>query len=557
LLLEGCHSISNKCLELFGHGGNGNCERFRKSLQVLNIRHCRKISCTGIKHLTALKNLQVLNIADNEKISNDSIKYIGNALHQLTSLNIRNNAKVTCSALKHLRQCKSLNMIDVSGIEKLQSLDFLFQDRERKYKRRRRDKKHLNMLRNQQKKSIRFRDDTSPNDYESSSSDNDSDFELSHSSGSDEDEHTPKKVRASFSNLCYLNMSENPITSDVISRYMDQIVSSQAFTSLKHLALNYCKQLSAALLGSIIAQCPVLTNLELCSTLTSDVTLQSLKCHDTLEYLDISFCKNITDACFKNVISRCTQLKYFYGKSLNQISMRHGWKHLFRNCKLLHTLTIPGCLCDDADLSERHFFEILMLKDTLTILDLSFSKESLTDGLLNEVLPHLQCLTWLDLTSCSKITALCILNSIVKLRLLSHLALSACPGINIEQVVNELATMHQLECLYLSGSNIDNEGLNILASGLYNLTDLSVMNCKKLQGPTCTRIISKGFPRLNALNLYELPVDDRGVFYLKQLRNLSRLRMSTSDQLFTEKGEQYLHEFENLVYFKSRSLNWM
>jgi hypothetical protein len=570
LILEGCHGITNKCLELFS--SNQTSEQFKNNLQVLNVRHCKKISCAGVKHLTALKNLQILNLADNEKVSIDSMRYIGQSLHQLTQLNIRNNVKITCSALKFLNRCTQLKIIDISGIERLESLDFLIVY-------------HNNSNNNNNKK--KKKSSTSAREYISSSQVS-SDTEDS-SNSLDENEEEADDINSleqsfdfkpSFPNLTHLNISETPITSDTIAnashlfQYDDKIrrewqennnsgnngvryPPNGIFLQLKHLALNYCKQLSPESISQLISHCPQLTSLELSSTLITDATLQSLShCNSTLESLDISFCKNITNHSFKHYISKCHSLKHLYSKSLRQINVKNGWKYLFRNCNSqLQTLCLPNCLSGDDNIYRKSFLQMSLLSNTLTLLDLSFSENQLTDSLLNSVLPELHQLTWLDLTSCYKITSSVIVNSIIKLKNLSHLALSDCPSIDPETGITQLSVMSQLECLYISSSNITNEHLKTLCSGnLTRLTDLSVMNCKYLQAPESIRIISRGFPKLNALNLYGLPIGDRGVYYLKQLKNLNRLRMSTCDQLFTEKSEQYLHELENLVYFKSRDL---
>ncbi|KAL9658282.1 hypothetical protein ABK040_015604 [Willaertia magna] len=457
---------------------------------------CLELLCGKNADKQLKRNLTKLNLK-RTKISDSGCKYL-QGLHNLEYLNIGENPKITNTALVYIKNLLKLTFLGLN-------------------------------------KNVRITDDGMSvlkrlNNLKS----------LSISETYMGDSEIPFRA---FKQLSYWNLSNSNFS--IITN------ENNCFSNLTRINLSHCKLLEDNATKKFFLSLNRLIEVNLSSTLVDDDVLYGLiSSKDTLQILNINNCSHLTDLSFEHLIPSFINLLELNGRQLKQITVRDGWSHVFKSNTKLEKLCISGSLMNQKiDTFMISGFKELKNLINLRVLDLSCSLDAIIDEMLTEVIPKLNQLNWLDLSHCNLITGLTI-DCIVNHLLLTHLAISYCKSIGAEYI-QKLSKLINLECLYISGSEIKSDDLSSLTT-LKNLTDLSLMDCKKLKKDGSLKELKQFADKLIMLNLYGIKLTEYALQHLKPLQNLVTLRMSVHDEL---EDMNAVYDLPNLVYLKTKRID--
>nr|CAG4715513.1 unnamed protein product [Naegleria fowleri] len=498
LSFEGCSNFTNKCLEQLC-GKISKSDNFPESSKTKQLR----------------RNLKKLNLK-RTKISDAVVRNI-QSLVNLEYLNLGENKQLTNHSFKFLKTLKKLSHLEVCGNERMTDEGF------GKYLGR----GNLIELKTLSISGTYMGDDVK-NFYH-------------------------------FPNLTCLNAANTNIQT-IENNYNNSFV----FNNLTKLNLSYCKLLDDPSTKYFLESLHHLVDVNLSNTFLEDDAISGLlSSRKTLQILHINSCTHITDWIIQHVLPFFDNICELGLRHLKQVSFNNGWFYLFKsNFPKLDKLYLTASFINQRlEGRERELFSELFANfcQNVTILDLSCNMKGLDDQLIGLALSKMASLSWLDLSHCETLSSITIQTISNYLRYnLKHLAISYCYKIDGSSLPL-LQNCRKLEVLYISGiNNFKTKHLRPLCD-LENLSDLSLMDCKKLQRDDgcskCLKILSeaKFAKRLVMLNLYGLLIWESALDYLVSFDSLVTLRMSTHAEM---ENMDALYCIPNLVYLKTKSLNW-
>ncbi|KAG2391904.1 hypothetical protein C9374_013389 [Naegleria lovaniensis] len=498
LSFEGCSNFTNKCLEQLC-GKISKSDNFPESSKTKQLR----------------RNLKKLNLK-RTKISDAGVRNI-QSLVNLEYLNLGENKQLTNHSFKFFKALKKLSHLELCGNERMTDEGI------GKYLGRGNliDLKTLSI-------SGTYMGDDVKNFYH-------------------------------FPNLTCWNAANTNIQT-IENNYCNSFV----FNNLTKLNLSYCKLLDDHSTKHFLESLHHLVDVNLSNTFLEDDAISGLlSSRKTLQILHINSCTHITDWILQHVLPAFDNICELGLRHLKQVSFTNGWIYLFKsNLPKLDKLYLSASFINQRlDGGERDLFSELFANfcQTLTVLDLSCNMKGLDDQLLGLALSKMTSLSWLDLSHCESLTSVTIQTISKYLRHhLKHLAISYCHKIDGSSLPL-LQNCKRIEVLYISGiHNFKTKHLRSLCALEY-LSDLSLMDCKKLQRDDgcseCLKILSeaKFARRLVMLNLYGLLIWESALDYLVSFDSLITLRMSTHVEM---ENMDALYCIPNLVYLKTKSLDW-
>ncbi|EFC36171.1 leucine rich repeat protein with F-box domain [Naegleria gruberi] len=550
-----------------GSGGSGSSSKKRKdgSIQVTT-------------PYTLSRTLKSLNMSNIHEITHDSFKLIPQLFPNLTALSFEGCSNFTNKCLEHIcgkvhksegtvqesssvkqlrRNLKKLNLkktkISDAGVRNLQSLINL---------------EYLNLSENKQLtnhclkflKDLKFLSFIAIDGNERMTEDGLSYYlgdgitgiSISGTYMGDNPEHF-----ANFPKLNYWNASNTNIHS-----LQNNVKNSFAFNNLSVLNLSHCKLLDDNSMKKFFESLNCLCEVNISSTFLDDEAVSGLlSSKSTLKILHINNCVHITDLTFEHILPSFNIITELGLRQMKHITYANGWCHLFSaDLPKVEKLYLTASFINQrSDQVEQEGFKeaFANICKNLKILDLSCNLKGIDDENISEAISAMTNLEWIDFSHCDRISSKTVEN-IAKhcFRHLTHFAISYCKKVDGASIPL-LRSCKSLEVLYLSGINILPQQFAKLAT-LENISDLSVMDCKKLeQRDGCTEFLyilsnqCKFKNKLLMLNLYGLYIYEDSLGFLVSLDNLVTLRLSTHEEL-EDLGA--LYDLHNLVYLKTNVL---
>ncbi|KAF9916148.1 F-box and leucine-rich repeat protein 4 [Lobosporangium transversale] len=284
--------------------------------------------------------------------------------------------------------------------------------------------------------------------------------------------------------------------------WTDSFISE--FERYGHLTIELHESYNADL-DKIACYCTNLRELRLNWTQATDEKLASiLKSSPKISRLFLYSCRTLTTRSLAH-IAALTELRRLELKNMVNID-KASLATIFRSCPLLEHLTLEDVRLDGIALDS-------LGSTLLQITSIALTRSSPTGNLVRSLLRNAPLIKDLSLARnvhsvLSKEDLLPIVDTYEHL---SRLNLESCKGISSESLVALIHTCPGLERVNLSGTNINDTGLEALATHCPKVTSLNLAWCSLFTDRALQRLLST-CPRLIFLDISTIDIISAGIF---------------------------------------------